>query len=127
MDDDGKMRFRADSDSEITKGFCACLVSVLDGVAPDQVLGLKTDDLVALNVGLPGGQRSRANTWHNVLVSMQKRTRALMAEHEGKAPFEPFPSLMVTAEAIEAKGSYAAAQVCVILNYVHDYASFVNG
>ncbi|GLT29097.1 hypothetical protein SLA2020_039830 [Shorea laevis] len=109
-DDDGKMRFWADSDSEITKGFCACLVSVLDGVAPDQVLGLKTDDLAALNVGLPGGQRSRANTWHNVLVSMQKRTRALVAEQEGKVPFDPFPSLIVTAEGIEAKGSYAAAQ-----------------
>ncbi|GKV00569.1 hypothetical protein SLEP1_g13238 [Rubroshorea leprosula] len=109
-DDDGKVRFWADSDSEITKGFCACLVSVLDGVAPDQVLGLKTDDLAALNVGLPGGQRSRANTWHNVLVSMQKRTRALVAEQEGKAPFDPFPSLIVTAEGIEAKGSYAAAQ-----------------
>ncbi|XVF54568.1 hypothetical protein PTKIN_Ptkin05aG0191600 [Pterospermum kingtungense] len=110
MDSEGKMRFWADSDSEITKGFCACLISVLDGAAPEEVLGLKTEDLAALNVGLPGGERSRVNTWHNVLVSMQKRTRALVAQKEGKAPFEPFPSLVITAEGVHPKGSYAEAQ-----------------
>ncbi|XP_021286164.1 quinolinate synthase, chloroplastic [Herrania umbratica] len=110
MDSEGKMRFWADSDSEITKGFCACLVSVLDGAAPEEVLGLKTEDLAALNVGLPGGARSRVNTWHNVLVSMQKRTRALVSQKEGKAPFEPFPSLVITAAGVQPKGSYAEAQ-----------------
>lgn len=109
------MRFWADSDSEITKGFCACLVSVLDGAAPEEVLGLKTEDLAALNVGLPGGARSRVNTWHNVLVSMQKRTRSLVSEKEGKAPFEPFPSLVITAEGVQPKGSYAEAQVSSLL------------
>lgn len=105
------MRFQADSDSDITKGFCACLISLLDGAAPDDVLGLKTEDLTALGVGLPGGQqRSRVNTWHNVLLAMQKRTRTLVAERDGKAPFDHFPSLIVTAEGIEAKGSYAQAQ-----------------
>ncbi|KAF4350321.1 hypothetical protein F8388_010877 [Cannabis sativa] len=110
LDKEGRMRFAADSDSEITRGFCCCLVSILDGAAPEEVLTMKTDDLEALNVGLPGGQRSRANTWHNVLISMQKKTRALMAEREGKPPFEPFPSLIVTADGIHAKGSYAEAQ-----------------
>ena len=109
------MRFAADSDSEITRGFCYCLVSILDGAAPEEVLAVKTEDLEAINVGLPRavarGQRSRVNTWHNVLISMQKKTRALMAEREGKPPFEPFPSLVVTADGIRAKGSYAEAQV----------------
>ncbi|KAJ0105791.1 hypothetical protein Patl1_18151 [Pistacia atlantica] len=31
LDKDDKMRFRADSDSEISRGFCYCLVSVFDG------------------------------------------------------------------------------------------------
>ncbi|KAL5544144.1 hypothetical protein UlMin_007928 [Ulmus minor] len=110
MDEVGKMRFAADSDSEITRGFCYCLVSILDGAAPEEVLAVTTDDLAAINVGLSGGQRSRVNTWHNVLVSMQKKTRALVGEREGKVPFEPFPSLVVTEDGIDAKGSYAEAQ-----------------
>ncbi|KAF3436752.1 hypothetical protein FNV43_RR19503 [Rhamnella rubrinervis] len=110
MDKEGKMRFAADSDSEITRGFCSCLISVLDGAAPEEVLRVKTEDLAALNVGLSGGQRSRVNTWHNVLISMQKKTKALVAEREGKAPFEPFPSLVITSDGIRAKGSYAEAQ-----------------
>lgn len=105
------MRFQADSDSDITKGYCACLISILDGAPPEDVLELKTEDLAALNVGFVGGQqRSRVNTWHNVLVTMQKRTRKLVAEKEGKSAFELFPSLVVTAEGIEAQGSYAEAQ-----------------
>ncbi|MCD7464788.1 hypothetical protein HAX54_053417 [Datura stramonium] len=112
LDEEDKMRFSADSDSEITKGFCACLVWLLDGAAPDVVLALKTEDLNALNVvGLNGkGSASRVNTWHNVLVSMQKRTRAVVAEREGKPRSEPFPSLVVTAAGIQPKGSYAEAQ-----------------
>lgn len=111
IDQEGKMRFAADSDSEISRGFCSCLVSVLDGAMPEDVLRLKTEDLSALNVGLTGGERSRVNTWYNVLISMQKKTKALIAELEGKSPFEPFPSLVVTADGIHAKGSYAEAQV----------------
>ncbi|XP_027126515.1 quinolinate synthase, chloroplastic [Coffea arabica] len=116
MDDDQRMRFLADSDSEITKGFCSCLISVLDGATAEEVLELKTEDLGALSVvGLNGigglsSTASRVNTWHNVLVSMQKRTKALVAERQGRPRGEPFPSLIVNADGIEAKGSYAQAQ-----------------
>lgn len=111
MDEEGKMRFWADSDSEITRGFCSCLVWVMDGAAPEEVLKVKTEDLAALNVGMLGRAQSRVNTWHNVLISMQKRTKALVAEREGKQKFEPFPSLIVKADGIYAKGSYAETQV----------------
>ncbi|KAK4479372.1 hypothetical protein RD792_014884 [Penstemon davidsonii] len=115
LDDDHKLRFSADSDSEITKGFCACLVWMLDGATPDEVLALKTEDLGALSVVGLNGKRagyssSRANTWHNVLMSMQKRTKALVAEREGRPRGKPFPSLVVSADGIQAKGSYAKAQ-----------------
>ncbi|KAL5748196.1 hypothetical protein ACOSQ2_025493 [Xanthoceras sorbifolium] len=110
LDENNKMTFRADSDSEITRGFCYCLVSLFDGAAPEEVLKVKTEDLAALNVGLVGGERSRVNTWHNVLISMQKRTKVLVAERQGKKFFEPFPSLVVTKDGIQAKGSYAEAQ-----------------
>lgn len=82
MDEFGRIRFGADSDSEITKGFCSCLISVLDGAVPEEILKVKTDDLAEMNVGLPGKARSRVNTWHNVLISMHKRTKALISERE---------------------------------------------
>lgn len=108
LDCDGKMRFKADSDSEISRGFCSCLVSILDGAMPEEVLNLKTDDLAPLS--LASLQNSRVNTWHNVLISMQKRTKALVAEREGKKFGEMFPSLVVTVDGVQAKGSYAEAQ-----------------
>ncbi|KAK9066440.1 hypothetical protein SSX86_013762 [Deinandra increscens subsp. villosa] len=112
MEADGTMRFLAESDSEITKGFCSCLISVLDGATPEEVLGLKTEDMADLNVsGLHGVKvDSRVNTWHNVLISMQKRTKALVAEREGRSFGEPFPSMVITAEGVVAKGSFAQAQ-----------------
>lgn len=66
LDDDNKSRFLADSDSEITKGFCACLVWVLDGATPEEVLAVKTEDLGALSVvGLNGrrGMRRELKRW----------------------------------------------------------------
>uniref|UniRef100_A0A7N0ZS99 Quinolinate synthase, chloroplastic n=1 Tax=Kalanchoe fedtschenkoi TaxID=63787 RepID=A0A7N0ZS99_KALFE len=111
LDEEGRVRFRADSDSEITRGFCSCLIRVLDGALPEDVLEMKTDDLGALNVvGLAGNVSSRVNTWHNVLVSMQKKCRAFIAQRDGRSKFEPFPSLVVTAEGISAQGAYAEAQ-----------------
>lgn len=119
IDGEGKVRLTADSDSEITKGFCACLVWVLDGSEPEAVLKVSTDDLVALSVGLPGTGtgRSRVNTWHNVLVTMQKKTKQLVAEKEGKVSFEPFPSLIITADGFVPKGSYAEAQVRTVFSF----------
>ncbi|VFQ95612.1 unnamed protein product [Cuscuta campestris] len=107
------VRLSADSDSEITKGFCACLVWVLDGASPEEILAMKTEDLGALNVvdlKGKGGSSSRVNTWHNVLMTMQKRIKALVSEMEGTARSDPFPSLVITAEGINANGSYAEAQ-----------------
>ncbi|XP_061375813.1 sufE-like protein 2, chloroplastic [Gastrolobium bilobum] len=75
MDNVGRMRFRADSDSEISKGFCWCLVWMLDGAEPEEVLMVEKEDLIGMNVGLNVKTRSRVNTWHNVLFSMQKSTK----------------------------------------------------
>ncbi|KAH7570376.1 hypothetical protein ACOSP7_018472 [Xanthoceras sorbifolium] len=82
MDERGRMRFRADSDSEITKGFCSCLILALDGAEPEEVMGVKAEDLTEMNVGVHGKAVSRVNTWQNVLVGMQKRTHYLVTERE---------------------------------------------
>ncbi|KAJ4883989.1 hypothetical protein Rs2_34082 [Raphanus sativus] len=80
IDEFGRMRFKADSDSEISKGFCSCLIWILDGAKPEEVMGVRGEDLSEMNVGVHGKVRSRVNTWHNVLMSMQKRTRALVGD-----------------------------------------------
>ncbi|KAL5724921.1 SufE-like protein 2 [Ranunculus cassubicifolius] len=82
MDEFGRMRFSADSDSEIMKGFCSCLIWLLDGEFPEEVLKLKMEDLEVMNIGLYGRANSRVNTWNNVLVSMKKRTQ-LLANKDG--------------------------------------------
>ncbi|CAA7404853.1 unnamed protein product [Spirodela intermedia] len=113
MDDSGRMRFAADSDSEITRGFCSCLISVLDGAAPDEVMKMRTEDLSELNVvgrAAGGKTMSRVNTWHNVLLSMQKRTKAIVAKRNGEQPVDPFPSMVISVDGIQPKGSYAEAQ-----------------
>lgn len=82
MDFEGFMRFRVDSDSEITKGFASCLIWLLDGASPEEVVAVKAEDLAEMNVGiLPAN--SRVNTWNTVLISMQKRTSALVEQRFG--------------------------------------------
>ncbi|KAK4423890.1 SufE-like protein 2, chloroplastic [Sesamum alatum] len=96
MDGNGVMRFRADSDSEITKGFSSCLVWLLDGAEAEEVLSVKIDDLVEMNVGLPSRGKSRVNTWHNMLISMQRRTKDLVEERSRRKlqSLEAFSSLV---------------------------------
>jgi quinolinate synthase len=104
------MLFAADSDSELSRGYCSCLVSALDGARPEEVLDVDTADLAPL--GVAAGARSRANTWHNVLVGMKKLARAAIAAREGRPRGEPFPSLVIARDgAVRAQGSYAKAQV----------------
>lgn len=106
------MRFAADSDSELSRGYCACLIAALDGATPEDVLSIDPSDpnLAPLGAGMTAA-RSRASTWHNVLVSMQKRARAAISSREGRQFVEPFPSLVITRDgAVRAQGSYAEAQ-----------------
>lgn len=116
MDSEGLMRFKIDSDSEITKGFCACLVWVLDGAAPEEVAAVVPEDLEDMNVGaFSGGGRakSRVNTWENVLTSMKKRTRDLVEERERVQ--QCFPGLVVEIDddhVSSGNGTYAIAKVC---------------
>lgn len=98
IDKNGKVRFRADSDSEITKGFCSCLIWMMDGADPEEVVGVTAEDLVELNVGEHGKVQSRVNTWQNVLISMRDRTASLLVERQKKLLPQPraFPSFLVS-------------------------------
>ncbi|KAI9081995.1 hypothetical protein K1719_036257 [Acacia pycnantha] len=54
-----RMRSRADSDSEISKGFCWCLIWMLDDVEPKEVLTVAAEDLVEMSMGLHVKAQSR--------------------------------------------------------------------
>jgi quinolinate synthase len=108
-----RMWFSADSDSDLSRGYCACLVAALDGAKPEDVLAVDPadPDLAPLGAGTTAAW-SRASTWHNVLVGMQKRARTAIAAREGRHPGKPFPSLVIARDgAVSAQGSYAEAQV----------------
>ncbi|KAI4340682.1 hypothetical protein MLD38_025492 [Melastoma candidum] len=76
MDGQGRMRFWADSDSEIAKGFCSCLMDILDRAKPQEVMGMRAEELRVVNIGIVA--HSRVNTWHHILVRMQSRTQELL-------------------------------------------------
>ncbi|KAL9235611.1 hypothetical protein vseg_010356 [Gypsophila vaccaria] len=112
LDEEGRVRFRADSDSEVIRGLCGCLVWMMDGATAEQVAAVKAEQLAEVNVGgVVKVSRSRSNTWHNVLVAMQKRSSKLVAEKEGKFLGDHFPSLVISSDGLlSAQGSFALAQ-----------------
>ncbi|KAM0958753.1 hypothetical protein ACFX15_023420 [Malus domestica] len=77
-----RIRFRANSNSEISKGFCSCLIWMLDGVEAGEVLVVEKRDLPDVNVEVYGKVNSRVNTWHNVLLAMQMKTQALVTKRK---------------------------------------------
>jgi len=109
---DGRVYFGGHSDAEVTRGLCALLVEALNGTTAEELLAVPASALKGLNVGVE--TQSRANTWSNVLLTLQKRTRMLMAKKAGLSSVEPFPSLLITADGIAAQGDFAEAQVLLI-------------
>ncbi|KAM6562329.1 hypothetical protein CsatB_022327 [Cannabis sativa] len=118
MDENGRVGFRADSDSEISKGFCSCLIWVMNGAEGEKVLELKTEDFEYVNVGLHGRGNSRVNTWQNILITMQKKTKALVDERNRNLSFETLSS-SIDEFATENHGGSAQAH-----NYSELYTVF---
>ncbi|KAH7427501.1 hypothetical protein KP509_10G047300 [Ceratopteris richardii] len=104
---DGRVHVAADSDSAVSKGFCGVLVEALNLAHPQDILSISLD--LVSGIGL-GSTTSRSNTWYNVLLTIQKRTEIEIAKVEGRTVFEPFPSILLSAEEISAQGSFAIAQ-----------------
>lgn len=110
LSDDGRVYFGADSDSEVTRGLCALLLQGVNGITAEELLAVPLSILKGLRIGVES--KSRANTWSNVLLTLQKRTSLLLAKKSGLSPIEPFPSLLITADNVVAQGAFAEAQVC---------------
>jgi quinolinate synthase len=117
LDADGKVLLRGHSDAQITTGFAGVLAAGLGGLSPEDVLGVDDDVVKDLGLGASALPRSRANGFRNMLESVKKQTRLL---RDGRDAM-PFPSLLVTADGIEARGPFAEAQA----NYLEPDAEAV--
>lgn len=77
LDDGGKVQWRADSDSQLTKGLAALLVKGLSGCTPEEIV--KTDpgfiDMLGLSQSLTP---SRNNGFLNMFRLMQKKSLELI-------------------------------------------------
>lgn len=102
--DDGTVVLRADSDSDITRGLCAVLVTGLAGLKPAELAEVSPDTLLALPLGPAVMVPSRTNGFLNMLETARKLARGLMGE------METFPSLLLKANSISAQGSFAESQ-----------------
>lgn len=110
MDSNRFMRYKVDSDSEITKGFCSCLIWLFDGAIPEEVLSVKTDDLAEMNVGMPSKGHSRVNTWHNILISIQEKTKNFVEVKDRDRSLTEFPPLVGSTDGVSVNGTYNEAQ-----------------
>ena len=108
LDADGRVAIRGASDAQITAGFAGLVARGLSGLEPRDVLAISDDVVADLGIGPSALPRSRANGFRNMLETVKKQCRLLLAE--GGVTEPPFPSLVVTADGVEAVGSFARAQ-----------------
>ena len=78
--EDGKIRFKADSDAIITKGIAAMLIQVLDNNTPEEILDAELFFIEA--VGL---REHLSPTRSNGLVSMLKQMKLYALAYKTKA------------------------------------------
>jgi len=75
--DDGTVQWRADSDSQLTKGLAALLVNGLSGCTPEEIV--RVDPSFIEMLGLQGALTpSRNNGFLNMFRLMQKKSLALV-------------------------------------------------
>eukprot|EP00884_Botryococcus_braunii_P010912 jgi/Botrbrau1/19822/Bobra.0124s0063.1 len=104
LDQEGKVQFAVDSDSELTKGIGCLLGHCLSGQTPEQLQEASSGDFEFLEWGMGAGVASRVNPTANLLEAMKKRAAGL----QGELP--RFPSLLISADGLIPQGPFAEAQ-----------------
>jgi quinolinate synthase len=104
LDRQGKVAIAADSDSIIAKGLAAVLISLFQGLTPQDINDFPFSDLDQLSLGPALQHQSRTNAFGNMFRTLQKRCRALLGD------LPRFPSLLITAHDLVPQGLYAEAQ-----------------
>lgn len=77
--EDGKVKFKADSDSTIVKGLIALLIRVLSGQSPDDILNAKLDFIEKI-----GLRKHLAQTRSNGLSAMIKQMKMYALAYKTK-------------------------------------------
>ena len=73
----------------------------------EECLALEDGFVDEMEIGLGSKvEKSRANGFKNMLETAKKQLRAVVANGGG----DPFPSLIVTADEVRSRGSFAASQ-----------------
>ncbi|KAL2613553.1 hypothetical protein R1flu_025245 [Riccia fluitans] len=106
VSDDGEVYFGADSDSEIVRGTLGVILQCLNGTSANDLLSLNEDGISKMVESVP-----RSTTWYTICTHMQKRVRSFLDQRSPTKEFDPFPSLLITADDIQAQGAFAEAQV----------------
>eukprot|EP00270_Netrium_digitus_P009620 TRINITY_DN2932_c0_g1_i1.p1 TRINITY_DN2932_c0_g1~~TRINITY_DN2932_c0_g1_i1.p1 ORF type:complete len:162 (+),score=53.22 TRINITY_DN2932_c0_g1_i1:211-696(+) len=98
MDDEGRMSFMAESDSQLTKGLAALLVQGLSGATALEILRITPDfiQMLGLKQSLTP---SRNSGFLNMLKLMQKKTLELYVQREGTLGGDPKKAAAVSSAA----------------------------
>ncbi|RMZ57037.1 hypothetical protein APUTEX25_002269, partial [Auxenochlorella protothecoides] len=103
----GALRLRAGADSALHAGLANVVLSALDGLAPEAVLAFDASALAAL--GARWGSLTASRT--NGLAALLGAARAAASRALGHPAF---PSLLVSARGVAARGAYAEAQAAYL-------------
>jgi len=107
VDDRGCVRARCSSESDVVYGFGIALCDAMNGqttsAARERAEAFGRDARVVAEC-----DRSRANGFRNMIECAKKQMRVI--ELGGKGIGEPFPSLIVSADEVRSRGSFAASQ-----------------
>ncbi|CAI5514917.1 unnamed protein product, partial [Closterium sp. Naga37s-1] len=124
-----KLRLQADSDSDLTRGICQLLLEIFNGCSVSAALALDSNGpaVKALSAALKPAAAAtaaagatpakaapavRTSTFVSLLLSLQKRARALAAAALGRTPsVAPLPSIVIgRGGTITARGDFAVTQ-----------------
>lgn len=76
--EDGKLHYQGDSDAQITKGLVAFLINGLNGLTPQEVIGLSPEFIKETNLDV-SLTPSRANGFYNIFKLMQQKATEFAA------------------------------------------------
>lgn len=107
----GRVYAACASESDVTRGFGAVLCGVLSECTAEEALGIGSEFVDAMEIGAGSKiEKSRANGFKNMLETAKKQIRAAINGDTAGGNDDPFPSLIVSANEVRARGSFAASQ-----------------